>query len=83
MPGTHTEQGLLLQYTRNPYLCSKGKTYSASMKLKKCIAHKQKHQHPGWKNQKTGKHKPDLAIVCKMSISGSKPQNSSDGYRKL
>lgn len=53
------------------------------MKLKKPIAHMQKHQHPGWKNQNTGRHKPDLGIICKMFMSGSKTQNSSDGYRKL
>lgn len=77
MPGTHTEQGLLLQYTRNLYLYNTmGNTYSLSMS-------KQKQHHLGWKNQSTGKHKPDLAMICKKSIAGSEPQNSSDGYRKL
>lgn len=52
------------------------------MKLKKTIAHMQNHQHPGWKNQNTGQHKPDLAIVSKMFMSGSKTQNSSEEKHK-
>lgn len=50
MPGTHMEQSLLLRYFRSLDLSLKRKTYSVSM-------NKQKHQHPGQKNQNPGKHK--------------------------
>lgn len=35
---------------------------------------KQKHQHPGWENQNTGKHKPDLAMICKVLSPVAKPR---------